>query len=145
MKFYRASSTFMSSTIAIASLSSLAALTFVPQMTEMAIAQESAPTVTTISRAKEIALAKHLRKIGAKLYTAYWCPHCHSQKQRFGKAAVQQLEVIECDRGGVNPKTQLCRDKKVRFYPTWEINGKLYPGNYSLETLANFAKYRGDL
>jgi hypothetical protein len=114
-------------------------------MTETAIAQEAAPTVTTSSSANEIALAKHLRKIGAKLYTAYWCPHCHSQKQRFGKEAVKQLEVVECDRGGVNPQPQLCRDKRVRFYPTWEINGKLYPGNHSLESIANFSKYRGNL
>jgi glutaredoxin len=101
--------------------------------------------VTTTSRVNEIALAKHLRKIGAKLYTAYWCPHCHSQKQRFGKEAVKHLEVIECDRRGVKPQTQLCRDKKIRAYPTWEINGKLYPGNHSLESIANFSQYRGNL
>jgi glutaredoxin len=101
--------------------------------------------VTTTSRVNEIALAKHLRKIGAKLYTAYWCPHCHHQKQRFGKEAVKHLEVIECDQRGVNPQTQLCRNKKVRAFPTWDINGKLYPGNHSLESIANFSKYRGNL
>jgi protein-disulfide isomerase len=114
-------------------------------LTEIAIAQDAAPDVTTTSGAHEIALAKHLRKIGAKLYTAYWCPHCHSQKQRFGKEAVKQLEVVECDRNGVNPQPQLCRDKKVRGYPTWEINGTLYPGDQSLESIANFSKFRGNL
>ena len=145
MKFRRLSSTLSSLGLAIASLASLSALTFSPQLTETAIAQEAAPTVTTTSSANEIALAKHLRKIGAKLYTAYWCPHCHHQKQRFGKEAVKQLEVVECDQRGVDPQTQLCRDKKVRAYPTWEINGKLYPGNHSLESIANFSKYRGNL
>ena len=145
MKFRRLSSTLASLGLAIASLASLSALTFSPQLTETAIAQEAAPTVTTTSSANEIALAKHLRKIGAKLYTAYWCPHCHHQKQRFGKEAVKQLEVVECDQRGVDPQTQLCRDKKVRAYPTWEINGKLYPGNHSLESIANFSKYRGNL
>jgi glutaredoxin len=145
MKFHRTASTLASVGLAIASLASLSALTFSPQLTETAIAQESAPTVTTTSSANEIALAKHLRKIGAKLYTAYWCPHCHHQKQRFGKEAVKHLEVVECDQRGVDPQTQLCRDKKVRAYPTWEINGKLYPGNHSLESIANFSKYRGDL
>lgn len=145
MKFHRTASTLASVGLAIASLASLSALTFSPQLTETAIAQESAPTVTTTSSANEIALAKHLRKIGAKLYTAYWCPHCHHQKQRFGKEAVKHLEVVECDQRGVDSQTQLCRDKKVRAYPTWEINGKLYPGNHSLESIANFSKYRGDL
>lgn len=145
MKFRRLSSTLASLGLAIASLASLSALTFSPQLTETAIAQDAAPDVTTTSSAKEIALAKHLRKIGAKLYTAYWCPHCHYQKQRFGMEAVKQLEVVECDQRGVNPQTQLCRDKKVRAYPTWEINGKLYPGNHSLESIANFSKYRGNL
>jgi glutaredoxin len=101
--------------------------------------------VTTTSSANEIALAKHLRKIGAKLYTAYWCPHCHSQKQRFGKQAVETLVVIECDQRGITPQTQLCQDKRVRAYPTWEINGKMYAGSHSLETLAELSGYRGKL
>lgn len=145
MKFRQTASTLASVGLAIASITGFSVVTFSSPMTKAAIAQEAAPTVTTSSSANEIALAKHLRKIGAKLYTAYWCPHCHSQKQRFGKEAVKQLEVIECDRGGVNPQTQLCRDKRVRFYPTWEINGKLYPGNHSLESIANFSQYRGNL
>lgn len=145
MKFHRTASTLASMGLAIASLVSVSALTFSPQLTETAIAQDAAPDVTTTSSTNEIALARHLRKIGAKLYTAYWCPHCHYQKQRFGKEAVKQLEVVECDQRGVNPQTQLCRDKKVRAYPTWEINGKLYSGNHSLESIANFSKFRGNL
>ncbi len=144
MKFRRLSSTLASVSLAIASFASVSALTFVRQ-TAPAIAQEAAPTVTTTSSTHAIALAKHLRKIGAKLYTAYWCPHCDNQKQRFGNEAVQQLEVVECDRRGVDPQPQLCRDKKVRGYPTWEINGRLYSGNHSLESIANFSKYRGNL
>jgi hypothetical protein len=145
MKFHRLSSTLASFSVAIASITGFSAVIFSTQLTEMAIAQDAAPEVTTTSSAKEIALAKHLRKIGAKLYTAYWCPHCHYQKQRFGKEAVKQLDVVECDRRGVNPQTQLCRDKKVRAFPTWEIDGKLYPGNQSLENIAKFSKYRGNL
>jgi thiol-disulfide isomerase/thioredoxin len=145
MKFRQLSSTLASVSLAIASITGLTAVTFSSQLTETAIAQEAAPTVTTTSSTHAIALAKHLRKIGAKLYTAYWCPHCDSQKQRFGSEAVKQLEVVECDRRGVDPQPQLCRDKKVRGYPTWEINGKLYSGNHSLESIANFSKYRGNL
>jgi len=145
MKFYPASSYLASVGLAIASVIGISALTFTPQMTEIAIAQEAAPEVTTASSRRAIDLAKHLRKTGAKLYTAYWCPYCHSQKQRFGKEAISQLEVIECDPRGVNPKTQICRDKKVRAYPTWEIDGKIYAGSRSLEFLAEISKYRGKL
>ena len=126
-------------------LAGIAALTFAPQVTEIAIAQEAAPLVTSASSTGAIGLASHLRKNGAKLYTAYWCPHCHTQKQRFGKEAVKQLEVIECDRGGVKPQTQLCQTKRVRGYPSWEINGKIYAGSRSLETLAELSGYRGKL
>ncbi len=131
--------------LAIATITSLSALAFAPQITAPAIAQEAGEPVTTTSNPNAIALAKHLRKTGAKLYTAYWCPHCHTQKQRFGKQAVSQLEVIECDRRGFNPQTQLCKEKRISGYPTWEIDGKFYPGTQSLENLANLSKYRGDI
>lgn len=143
MQFRQSSSTLASVMLTIASIMGISALTFASPITEIAIAQEAAPNVTTTSSPEAITLAKHLQKIGAKLYTAYWCPHCHNQKQRFGKEAVKHLEVIECDRGGVNPQTQLCRSKRVRAYPSWEINGKLYPGNQSLEDLATSSRYRG--
>jgi glutaredoxin len=126
-------------------LAGIAALTFAPQLTEIAIAQEAAPRVTSASSTGAIGLAKHLSKIGAKLYTVYWCPHCHTQKQRFGKEAVNQLEVIECDQRGVKPQTQLCQSKRVRSFPSWEINGKIHPGSRSLETLAELSEYRGKL
>jgi glutaredoxin len=145
MKFYHLYSTVASTALTIASLIGISALTFAPQMTEVAIAQEAAPEVTSASPTGAIGLANHLRKTGAKLYTAFWCPHCHSQKQRFGKQAVETLVVIECDRRGINPQTQLCQDKRVRAYPTWEINGKMYAGSHSLETLAELSGYRGKL
>ena len=145
MKSHRSSSVFASVTLAIASIVGLSALTFAPQITAPAIAQEAGDPVTTTSSPTEIALAKHLRKIGAKVYTAYWCPHCHDQQQRFGKVAVSKLEVIECDRRGVKPQTQLCIDKKIRSFPTWEIGGKLYPGNRTLENLARLSRYKGDI
>ncbi len=142
MKFHHPSSTLAAVGIAIASITGISAMTFTPQLTGSAIAQEAAPTVTTTSSANAIGLAKHLHKIGAKVYTAFWCPHCHNQKERFGEEAVKQLEVIECDSRGVKPQRQLCIDKKIRGFPTWEIDGKLYAGDRSLENLAELSKYR---
>ena len=141
MKFHRTSSTLASLGLAIASIVGFSVVSLSEQMTQAAIAQEAAPTVTTRSNTNQIGLAIHLRNIGAKLYTAYWCPHCQYQKERFGLEAVQELEVVECDRRGVNPQPDLCTEKGIKGYPTWEINGELYSGNRSLINLANLSGY----
>lgn len=39
------------------------------------------PEVTHVSSSQEIALAKQLKAIGAKMYGAFWCSHCFEQKQ----------------------------------------------------------------
>jgi hypothetical protein len=108
---------------------------------DVAIAQ-SMPAVTTRSTPQTIALAKHLNKIGAKLYVAYWCPYCHRQTERFGKEAMRNLTVIECDRRAVNHQNRLCVAKGISGFPTWEINGKLYSGMRTLDALARLSNYR---
>ncbi|WP_126384594.1 protein disulfide isomerase family protein [Pseudanabaena sp. ABRG5-3] len=148
MKFHDISSRLVSISIAIIGMTSFSALTFVPTLTAPAIAQtigEKGEPVTTRSTPQAIALAKHLRKIGAKVYTAYWCPHCHDQKERFGQEATSQLDIIECDQRGFKPQRQLCIAKKIRGFPTWEINGRFYEGDRTLENLANLSRYRGDI
>ncbi|MDX2255083.1 MAG: hypothetical protein NW214_06170 [Pseudanabaenaceae cyanobacterium bins.39] len=109
---------------------------------QMAIAQNAGPAVTTKSTPATIALANHLRKVDAKLYVAYWCPYCHRQKELFGVEAVKRLQIIECDPKGVNPKPQLCRDKRITAYPSWEINGKIYRGGQTLLRLANLSGFK---
>ena len=101
--------------------------------------------ITTTSGKAEIALAKHLSAIGAKMYGAYWCPHCYEQKQLFGKEAFSQLKYIECDPAGKNSQTQACIDGGIKSYPTWEINGKLYPGTETLDKLAQKSGYKGPM
>jgi glutaredoxin len=142
MFFNRISSSLASFSLAIASVTVVSAIAL-SSTAKSAIAQEAAPIVTTKSSISDIALARHLRKIGAKLYTAYWCPYCHYQKERFGEYAAQLLDVVECDRRGVNPQAQLCRQKGISGYPTWEINGKFYSGNRTLSDLAKISGYRG--
>lgn len=104
---------------------------------------ETGPAITTESGPAELALAEHLTAIGAKKYGAYWCPHCHDQKQLFGREAFQKVNYIECDPGGQNPQPDLCQAAKIEGYPTWEINGKLYSGVQSLERLAALSDYQG--
>lgn len=100
--------------------------------------------ITTTSGAAEIALAKHLNQIGAKMYVLYTCPHCYKQKQLFGKEAVQELNIIECLADGKNAQPQLCQAAKITSVPTWDINGKFYSGEQSLQKLADLSGYTGD-
>lgn len=92
----------------------------------------------------EVALAKHLNRIGAKLYSTYWCPSCNMQKKLFGDKAFSQINHIECDLKGKNARPDLCRTAKISGYPTWEIKGQLYPGMRSLQELADLSGYSGD-
>ena len=90
-----------------------------------------------------IALAEHLTAVGARMYTAYWCPHCHEQKELFGRQATAKLQVIECAPDGRNSQKELCDAKKIDGYPTWEINGKLDSGVKPLPRLAELSGYTG--
>jgi uncharacterized membrane protein len=102
------------------------------------------PPITTISSPAAVDLAKHLTSIGAKMYGAYWCPHCHEQKEVFGKEATKLLNYVECDPNGLNPHPDECKAQNVTGYPTWAIQGKTYSGFQSLEELAKSSNYKGD-
>jgi protein-disulfide isomerase len=101
------------------------------------------PPITTTSSASAIALAKHLKSVGVKMYGAYWCPHCHEQLQVFGQKAAAQLPYIECAEDGKNSRPDLCKTAKIEGYPTWKIKGKTYMGIQSLEELATASGYKG--
>lgn len=99
--------------------------------------------ITTASNPANITLAEHLTQVGAKMYGAFWCDHCRTQKQLFGQEAVAQLTYIECDPNGTNPQPQLCQAANIQGYPTWEINGQLYSGVQRLDKLAELSGYTG--
>ncbi len=85
-------------------------------------------------------LASHLTRTGAKFYGAYWCPHCADQKAMFGPAA-GLLPYIECDPRSPIGRPQVCLNRQVRAYPTWEIAGQRFEGVLSLEDLARLSGY----
>jgi len=99
--------------------------------------------ITTTSGPAELALAKHLNQIGAKMYGAFWCPHCYEQKQLFGKEAFKSLNYVECDPSGKNPQPAACAAAKIQSYPTWTIKGETVSGAQVLEKLAAASKYEG--
>ena len=99
--------------------------------------------ITTSSGASEIALAQHLKQVGAKMYGSFTCPHCQNQKQLFGKEAASQLNYIECHPEGKNARTNLCQAANIQGLPTWEINGQFYQGEKTLQELADLSGYKG--
>ena len=107
-------------------------------------AGNTGPAITTTSGTAEVALAKHLQAVDAKMYGAHWCPHCFDQKQLFGQEAKKYMPYIECAEDGANSQTALCRSvPEVTGFPTWEVNGQFLAGTQTLETLASASGYQG--
>jgi thiol-disulfide isomerase/thioredoxin len=83
------------------------------------------------------ALAMCLKDKGAVFYGAYWCVHCKATKKLFGSSA-KLLPYVECSTADGNSQLQICKDKKIEGYPTWEFSdGSRMSGELSLETLAS--------
>ena len=101
------------------------------------------PAVTTASTPQAISLAEHLTSSGAVMYSAYWCPHCHEQKELFGKEASSKLTVVECAPDGRNSQKSLCDAKKIEGFPSWEIGGRIESGVKPLARLAELSGFKG--
>jgi hypothetical protein len=107
------------------------------------VTEQEAPPIRSESMPDQIALATHLQTIKARMYGAYWCPHCHAQQELFGKEAFSAITYIECDPRGKDAQPDLCTAANIKAYPTWEIRGKYYTGRQSLEKLAILSGYKG--
>ena len=98
--------------------------------------------ITTESTKYSLNLAKYLKKKGVVKYSAYWCPNCLDQAQLFGKQAYKELNIVECAKDGKNSQTQLCINKNIEGFPSWEVNGKIIIGVQSLNELAELTGYK---
>jgi uncharacterized membrane protein len=96
---------------------------------------QAAPPISTTSSSRALELSTNLQALNAKMYGAYWCSHCFEQKERLGREAMAKIPYIECSSDGVNSQNAMCKERGLPGYPTWEINGKLYPGDQELEEL----------
>mmetsp|Transcript_26730 Transcript_26730/g.73529 ORF Transcript_26730/g.73529 Transcript_26730/m.73529 type:complete len:100 (-) Transcript_26730:99-398(-) len=82
------------------------------------------------------------------MYGAHWCSHCYDQKEILGKQVFASereggfgfVQYVECSRDGVDSKSGVCKEKEIPGYPTWEIKGKLYPGQQELDELEELVK-----
>ena len=84
-------------------------------------------------------VAQCLTDKGIKMYGAYWCPHCQTQKKVLGKSW-RHIKYIECALPGGQGQTQECTNAKIEGYPTWEFgDGSRVSGEQTIEELASKA------
>ena len=107
-------------------------------------AEKVSPAITTSSSPQKVKFAKFLTDNNFKMYSAYWCPHCHDQKQLFGKKAVKELTIVECAQDGKDNQYKICQEKQIEGFPSWEINDQIYTGVKDLNDLAIITGYEGD-
>lgn len=80
--------------------------------------------------------AQCLKDKGAVFYGAFWCPHCQNQKAMFGKSA-KLLPYVECSTADGKSQFQICKDKNIEGYPTWEFaDNSRESGEVSLSRLS---------
>jgi len=73
---------------------------------------------------------------GAKMYGAYWCPHCQNQKDDFGKS-FDYVDYVECDPRGDGANPEACTAAGITGYPTWVFgDGTSRPGEVPLAELS---------
>ena len=90
-----------------------------------------------------VGLTAHMEKTGAKMYGAFWCPACQSQKELFG-ASDHRIPYVECSPGGRSaPTAGKCLAAGVRSYPTWIIKGRRHVGVLEPRRLADLTGYPG--
>ncbi len=92
------------------------------------------------SNPKTDAFAQCLTDHGVKMFGAWWCPHCKSQKELFG-SSFSKINYIECSEPGSNAMNQICKNAKIEGYPTWEFkDGTRASGEQTLEDLGKKAE-----
>lgn len=89
------------------------------------------------SESNVVQLAQCIKDSGAVFYGAFWCSHCRQQKELFGEEGMAALAYVECSTEDGKNQTQVCIDKKIESYPTWEFkDGSRTTGVQTLTQLA---------
>jgi hypothetical protein len=81
------------------------------------------------------AFAKCVASKQAKMYGAYWCPHCADQKEMFG-SSFQYVPYVECGVPGSRDEGPVCKDAGIKHFPTWQFaDGERQEGSLPLQSL----------
>ncbi|MDP3990556.1 MAG: hypothetical protein Q8Q01_05120 [archaeon] len=74
----------------------------------------------------------------AVMYGASWCMPCKEQKKTLGEGwNYLKHKYVDCD--GTEVEEQLCDDKDIKYFPTWEIDETFYEGYQTIEELSQFS------
>lgn len=77
-----------------------------------------------------------LKDKGALFYGTFWCEFCQKQKKLF-ESSVKLIPYVECSTADAKNQTQICKDKDIKSYPTWEFaDGSILKGVVPLLDLA---------
>ena len=99
-------------------------------LTTATLLRMASPTVPPLVTASGV--RQELVENGATLYGISSCASTQKQLVDLGTTEyyTQGLDYVDCEADAA-----FCRLMNVTSYPTWQINGQLYPGYYSLEKL----------
>jgi hypothetical protein len=64
--------------------------------------------------------AQCLTNKGAKMYGAWWCPHCADEKKMFADAFLF-VNYVECSPPGQRTQNDVCKEAGIKNYPTWQF------------------------
>jgi len=67
--------------------------------------------------------AKCLTQKGVKMYGAYWCSHCTTQKKMWGDS-FEYIDYVECAVPGSDEQLAVCTEAGINSYPTWVFSGE---------------------
>ncbi len=76
--------------------------------------------------------AQCITQAGAKMYGAFWCPHCNDQKASFG-SGWQYVTYIECSTPDGTDQLPVCAAAGISGYPTW-----VFADGSRIEGIASF-------
>ncbi len=89
---------------------------------------------------KEVLFASCLASRGTRMYGTFWCPHCEAEIAKLKLAREELVKMnmyIECSTPDGRGQTDICKDRQITGYPTWEFaDGSRLQGGQSLETIA---------
>jgi hypothetical protein len=79
--------------------------------------------------------AKCIAAKQAKMYGAYWCPHCAEQKEMF-ESSFQYVPYVECGVPGSRDEAPACKEAGIKHFPTWQFaDGERREGTQPLQAL----------
>jgi hypothetical protein len=80
--------------------------------------------------------AKCITEKEAKMYGAFWCPHCKDQKAMFG-SSWKYVNYVECSTPDGQGQLPVCTQAGVKGYPLWEFkDGSRESGALALSELS---------